>query len=120
MEKNVCDGKRKKTFRGAYLHLDNAPTHEAKRSRQEIARTKATKVVHPAYSHESTSSDVFLFSYLKGEMVGFTANSPADILSEIRRIFQEISKETVVAVHEEWITSLEWTTEHKGEYYHGE
>jgi hypothetical protein len=36
-----------------------------------------------------------LFGYLKGEMVGFILNSPADILSEIRRIFQEISKETL-------------------------
>jgi hypothetical protein len=50
-------------------------------------------------------------------MVGFTANSPADILSEIRRIFQEMSKETLVAVYDEWITRLEWIAEHKGEYY---
>jgi hypothetical protein len=51
-------------------------------------------------------------------MAGFTANSPADILSEIRRIFQEIPKETLIAVYDEWITRLEWITEHKGEYYH--
>jgi hypothetical protein len=53
-------------------------------------------------------------------MAGFRANSPADILFGIRRIFQEISKETLVAVHDEWITWLEWTTEHKGEYHHAE
>jgi hypothetical protein len=52
-----------------------------------------------------------LFGYLKGEMTGFMANSPADIFSEIRRIFQEISKETLLAVYDEWITG------HKGEYY---
>jgi hypothetical protein len=34
-------------------------------------------------------------------MAGFTANSPAVILSEIRRSLQEISKETLVAVYEE-------------------
>jgi hypothetical protein len=55
-----------------------------------------------------------------GEMAGFTANSPADILSEIRRIFQEISKETLVAGYDEWIIRLEWITEHTGEYYHTE
>jgi hypothetical protein len=59
-----------------------------------------------------------LFGHLKGEMAGFTADSPADILSDIRRIFQEISKETLVAVYDKWITWLEWITEHKGEYYH--
>jgi hypothetical protein len=51
---------------------------------------------------------------MKGEMTGSTASSPADILSEIRRIFQEISKETLVAVYDGWIT------ERKGEYYHTE
>jgi hypothetical protein len=46
--------------------------------------------------------------------MSFTANSPADILSEIRRIFQEISKETLMAAYDEWIT------EHKGEDYRKE
>jgi hypothetical protein len=46
--------------------------------------------VHPAHSPDAVPSDFFLFGYLKGEMAGFTANSPAGILSEIRRIFQEI------------------------------
>jgi predicted DNA-binding ArsR family transcriptional regulator len=53
-------------------------------------------------------------------MAGFTANSPADILSEMRRVFQEISKEILLAVYDEWITRPEWVTEHKGEYYHRE
>jgi hypothetical protein len=48
-----------------------------------------------------------LFGYLKGEVADFTANSPADILSEIRQIFQEVSNETIVAVYDEWITRLE-------------
>jgi hypothetical protein len=57
--------------------------------------------VHPAYSRDAAPSDFFLFGYLKGEMAGFTANSLSDILSEIRRIFHEISKETLVAVYDE-------------------
>jgi hypothetical protein len=51
-------------------------------------------------------------------MAAFAVNSPADILSEIRRIFQKDPKETLVAVYDEWITRLEWITEYKGEYYH--
>jgi hypothetical protein len=42
-----------------------------------------------------------MFGYLTGEMAGFTVDSPSDILSEIRQIFQEISKETIVAVYDE-------------------
>jgi hypothetical protein len=49
----------------------------------------------------SPSRNLFLFGCLKGEMAGFTANSPVDILSEIRRIFQKMSKETLVTVYDE-------------------
>jgi hypothetical protein len=101
IERNLCDGKQRKTVRGVYLHLGNAPIHNAKRSRQENARTKASRVVHPGYSPDIAPSDFFLFGHVKGEMAGFTANSPADILSEIRRIFHEIPKESLVAVHDE-------------------
>jgi hypothetical protein len=73
-------------------------------------------VVHPVYSPDAAPSDCFLFGYLKGEMTGFTANSPTDVLSEIGRIFQEISKETLVAVYDKWITRLELISERKGEY----
>jgi hypothetical protein len=52
--------------------------------------------VHPGYSPDAAPSDFFFFGYLKGEMAGFTVNSPADILSEIRRISQEISQETLM------------------------
>jgi hypothetical protein len=104
IERNLCDGKHGKTLRGVYLHLDNAPAHNRKRSRQEIARTKATEAVHPVYSRDAVPSDFFLFGFMKGEMAGFTAKPPADILYEIHRIFQEISKETLMPVYGKWIT----------------
>jgi hypothetical protein len=49
--------------------------------------------------------------HLKVEMAGLTANSPANIFSEIRGFFQKIAKETFAAVYDEWITRLEWITE---------
>jgi hypothetical protein len=120
IKRNLCHGKRRKTLQCIYFHLDKAPAHNAKWWRQEIARTKATRVTHPAYSSDVAPSDFILLGYLKGEMAGFKANSSADILSEIRRIFQEISKEILVAVNDEWNTRLEWITKHQGEYYHME
>jgi hypothetical protein len=69
--------------------------------------------VHPAYAPDAALSDFFLFGCLKGEIRGFTANAPADIFSEIRRIFREISKKTFVAVPDEWITRVECITQHK-------
>jgi hypothetical protein len=87
-------------------------TGNAKRSREEIARTKVIKVIHPTYFPDSALTNFFLFGCLKGEMADFTVNSPADILSEICWIFQENSKEILVAVYDEWIRRLEWITEH--------
>jgi transposase len=118
IERTLWDGKHRRTLRSVYLHLDSAPADNIKRSRHEITRTKVSRVVHLAYSPDVAPSNFFLFGHLKGDMVGFTSNSPADILSEIHRPFQEIPKETLVAVYDEWITRLEWITEHKGEYYH--
>jgi hypothetical protein len=65
IERNLCDGKQRKRLRGVYLDLDNAPAHNAQRSRQEIARTKITRVVYPTYSSDAVSGDFFLFQYLK-------------------------------------------------------
>jgi hypothetical protein len=120
IKRNLCDGKGKKTLRGVYTYLDHALAHNAEWPRQEIARIKGIRLVYPAYSPDAAPIDFFLFSYLKGEVEGFRANLPADILSEIRRIFREISKEVLMGVYDEWITRLEWTTEHKAQYYHTE
>jgi hypothetical protein len=89
IQRNLCDGKHRKTLRGIYLHLGNTPAHNAKRSRQEIARTKASRVVHPACSPDATPSDFFLFGHLKGEMAVFKANSLLYILREVRRTFRK-------------------------------
>jgi hypothetical protein len=101
IERNLCDCKPKKTLPRVYHHLDSAPAHNTKQSREGIARAKTTMVVHPGHSPDAAPNDLLLFCCLKNEMAGFTASSPIDILSEIRRIFQEISKETLLVVYGE-------------------
>jgi hypothetical protein len=81
IERSLCDSERRRTVRGVYPHLDNVPVHSAKRSRQEMARTKATRVVHTVYSPDAAPSDFFFLGSLKGETTDFTANSTADIIS---------------------------------------
>jgi hypothetical protein len=101
IKSNLCDGKHRNTLRCVCLHLGNALAHNTRQSRQEIARTKVSRVVRPAYSRDAAPSNFFMFGHLKGEMAGFSANSLADSLSEIRRIFQDISKESLAAVYDE-------------------
>jgi hypothetical protein len=76
--------------------------------------------VHSADSPDASLSDIFLFDYLKGEMVGLTANSSTDVFSQFHRIFQETSRESLLAVYDKCLTRLEWIAEHKVERYHTE
>jgi hypothetical protein len=101
IKRNICDGRRRKTLRGIYLHLDNPPPHNAKRSRQEIAQIKAKLITYPAHSPDGTLSDFFLFGNFKREMAGFTSSSAEDILSEIDRIFKQSPKAILTAVYNE-------------------
>jgi hypothetical protein len=78
-----------KTLRGIDLHLDNAPAPNAKWSQQEIARTKATMVVRPAYSPDTAPSDFFLFAYLKGKMASFTESISLMRWAKIFSIFDD-------------------------------
>jgi hypothetical protein len=89
----------------------------AKWPQQEIARTKATKVVHPVSSTGVAPGAFFVCGDLKCEIAGVTASSPEDIFSEIHRIFAEVSKVTLAALYNGWITSLECIIDRKGEYY---
>jgi hypothetical protein len=63
-------------------------------------------VAHPVYSPDDAPNNIFLFGHLKREIAGFTARSPEEILSEIRRIFETIPREILTALYNEWITRL--------------
>jgi hypothetical protein len=101
------------SLRGIRLHLDNPQADNTKRSRQEIARTRATKVVHLRYSPDDAPSDFFMFDRLNRGITGFTASSPDDILSEIGRILAEIPQDVLAVLYNEWFTKIEWIIKHK-------
>jgi hypothetical protein len=87
--------------------LNTPPTHDAKRSRPDIGRTKVTKFAHLAYSPDATLRDFFLFGFLKRQIAEFTARSPETILSRICRVSEDITKETFPVVYNHWIHRLE-------------
>jgi hypothetical protein len=93
VERNLCDGKRRKMSRDVYLPFRQCISSQ----HQTAAARNCPNQIHQSrgrpYSPDAAPSDFFLFGCLKGKMASFTANSRADILSEIRQIFQEISKD---------------------------
>jgi hypothetical protein len=76
---------------------------------------QTTEIIHPADWPDGAPRDLFLFGHLKREMTGFTASAPEEISSKIRRIFEEIPKETPAAAYTEWITTIERIIERKEE-----
>jgi hypothetical protein len=112
IERNLRDGKRRKTARSAYLQIDNAPAH--------TPNGRGKKLPEPKSPGSCIRLIFLMFGHLKGEMAGFIASSAAAILSEIGPILQNISKDKFVTMCDEWIKRIEWITVHKGDYYHTE
>jgi hypothetical protein len=53
---------------------------------------------HLSYSPDLAPSDVFLFGYVKGKMMGYRPETPSELLVRIRDILAEIPRETLNAV----------------------
>jgi hypothetical protein len=91
--------------------MGRKPGVRLKGDESEIARTKPL-----------SSSGRFILRTLRPRTPSCLASgsprwldSPEDVLSEIRRIFEGVPKEALTAVYKTWISMVEWTTELKGE-----
>ena len=82
-----------------------------------LLATKAKRVEHPPFSPDLAPSDFFLFGALKEKLSGSCFSGTEDLISKIREIFENISKETLVSVYENWSRRLSWVIENHGEYY---
>jgi hypothetical protein len=59
---------------------------------------------------------LFLFGYVKGKLMGYSAEIPSEILVRIRVILAEIPRETLNAVFLEWMERLQKRVQVDGEY----
>jgi len=97
--------------------MDNARPHNSKVSVQALKEVKAQRVMHPPYSPDLSPCDFFLFGALKEKLAGMSFSSSEDLVSKIREIFSDFSKETLQLVYMNWSKRLKWVIEHGGEYY---
>jgi hypothetical protein len=61
-------------------------------------------------------SDVFLFGYVKGKLMGYRAETPSELPVRIRVILVKIPRETLNAVFLEWMERLQKFLGVDGEY----
>jgi histone-lysine N-methyltransferase SETMAR len=117
MEVNLLRGTRKKTLRDYLLHLDNAPAHNSEMSKERIAKSKLTRVPHPAYSPDLAPSDFFLFGYMKERQKGKMFKDTEALLLNIREIFENMDLGLLERVIQSWISRLRWVLVNGGRYF---
>jgi hypothetical protein len=72
-------------------------------SRDYIGLNRIRQATHPPYSPDLASSDFFLFSYVKGKLMEYRAETPSELLVRIRVILAEIPWESLNVVFLEWM-----------------
>jgi hypothetical protein len=73
---------------------------------------------HRAYSLELTSSNFFLFGYIKRKLSECSIRNRQSLKRAMIHIFGEVAQETLMAVFRTWLNRLEWVTEHEAEDFH--
>jgi histone-lysine N-methyltransferase SETMAR len=99
-----------------WVHSDNARPYTAKMSRDYIGLNRMKKAPHLPYSPDLAPLNFFLFSYVKGKVMGYRTETPSELLVPIPVILAEISQEVLNAVFLEWMELLQKCVQVDGEY----
>jgi hypothetical protein len=83
-----------------------------------LEATKAQWLFHSPYSPDRAPSDFFLFGFIKAKLLDSQCNTRDELKTAITAVFNRIGKETLMSVFEAWIKTVQWVTQHGGEYYH--
>jgi hypothetical protein len=112
---NFCAHNWVAILKDIFVHLNNACPHNSRQSSEFSERFRAHKVPHHAYSSDPVSSDFFLSGYLKTKLAGLVIRSREELISTIRHIFDEITREKLISVYLSWKKGLKWVIKKKVE-----
>ena len=99
-----------------WLHVDNAPSHRARKTKSKLEELSLDRTPHPPYSPDLAPSDFWLFGLLKGRLEGQEFTHRAELEAAILAELSNISKPEFEAVYENWIHRLKTCIESQGEY----
>jgi hypothetical protein len=83
---------------GFIIRPDNSSPCNSRRSQKYLEADRVTRLQHPASSPDLAPSNFFLSEYFKEKLTDFDCRSREDLKIAITSIFNEIDKETLVAV----------------------
>jgi hypothetical protein len=113
----VCQESCRKTPRGIIVHLDNARTHNSRKSEAALTTTKARRIPAPAYNPDPSPSGFSLFEMLKQRMSGTSYSWPDELISAISEMTASLRKDQLASVYQNWMKRLIWVIRHLEEYY---
>jgi hypothetical protein len=96
---NISAHNRRKILKSIIVHLDDARPHNSRKSTEYLEQFGTRRVQHPAYNPYMALSTFFLFGHIKSKLPGLAMRSREDLICEIRRIFEEIPKVTLISVY---------------------
>jgi hypothetical protein len=68
------------------MHADDARPHTAQLSAQFFEQNKMKTAPHPPHSHDLTTSDFYLFGYVKGCLASFRFESAYEPLEAVQGV----------------------------------
>lgn len=98
------------------VHADNAKPHTARKATRFFELSGLKKAPHPPYSPDIAPSDFFLFGYVKEKLKGSSFETRYELFAEVQKILNEIPKETLENVFEEWDDRLRMVINTNGDY----
>jgi hypothetical protein len=112
---NITSNNCRKTRKSFFIQLDNARPYNSKQSQKCIQASQAKRLPYSVYRPACDPSGFFVFGYLKEKLTTFHCTIRDDPKSAIITLFNEIDRETLLAVFNSWLERLEWVMKHGGE-----
>jgi histone-lysine N-methyltransferase SETMAR len=98
------------------IRADNARLYCAKILSLFLDRNSPRRAFHPPYSPDMASSDFRLSGFLKAGFQGSSFNESDELLSGIQQTVRGADRETLDAVFQEWMITLQNCIDGNGEY----
>ena len=114
---NVTKSRKSLGISGCFLHIDNAPSHNATVTSKKIQKLGIKRMPHTAYSPDIAPCDFWLFGIVKEKIKGLSFRNEDELIQKISEILNGISSDEISDVYAEWCYRLEWVIKNGGEYY---
>jgi hypothetical protein len=115
---SICAHSRRRILKCIMVDLDNAHFHKSRKSIEYLEQFRVRRVPCLDYSSDLVPSGFFLLGHIRSKLPGLAIWSREGLICEIRHIFEEIPKVTLIFVYTSWIKRFKWMSKNDGDYFH--